>query len=169
MGVLLLLATGALGLQTANAASNTQEAPATAGARASAVVLPHATPEIEALICKYAQGYGIPVELVRRVVKRESGGNPKALGRGGYYGLMQIAPATARTMGYNGAPEGLLDAQMNLRYAVKYLRGAYLVAGGNSDEAIKLYARGYYYDAKDKGLLEETGLRPGPKSPKTVY
>ena len=31
--------------------------------------------------------------------------------------------------------------------------------GGNKDAAVKWYARGYYYEAKRKGLLEETGLR----------
>lgn len=138
------------------------------GAERTPVVLAHATAETEMLIKKYADAYGVPLELVRRVVKRESNGNPAAR-NGIYHGLMQIAPETARTMGYQGEPKGLLDAQTNLRYAVKYLRGAYLTADKDEDQAIKLYARGYYYDAKAKGLLEETGLRPGPKSPKTVF
>ena len=43
--------------------------------------------------------------------------------------------------------------------AVKYLRGAWLVSGGDRDEAVGWYAKGYYYEAKRKGLLEETGLR----------
>ena len=30
---------------------------------------------------------------------------------------------------------------------------------GDADEAVGWYARGYYYEAKRKGLLEETGLR----------
>ncbi len=72
---------------------------------------------------------------------------------------MQILPQTARTMGYRGPASGLLDADTNLKYAVKYLRGAYLVANGNHDKAVMWYARGYYYEAKRKGLLEETGLR----------
>ena len=72
---------------------------------------------------------------------------------------MQILPQTAQTMGYRGAPEGLLDAETNLRYAGRYLRGAWLVADGDEDEAVMWYARGYYYEAKRKGLLEETGLR----------
>ena len=42
---------------------------------------------------------------------------------------------------------------------MKYLRGAWLVADGDRDEAVAWYARGYYYEAKRKGLLEETGLR----------
>ena len=37
--------------------------------------------------------------------------------------------------------------------------GAYITAGYNSDGAVRYYARGYYYDAKRLGLLEEAGLR----------
>ena len=62
-------------------------------------------------------------------------------------------------MGYRGSPEGLLDAATNLTYGVKYLRGAWLVADGDPDAAVGWYARGYYYEARRKGLLEEAGLR----------
>jgi soluble lytic murein transglycosylase-like protein len=119
---------------------------------------PNETPELRALIEDYARAYGVPSDLVQRVVIRESGHVPSAR-NGPYYGLMQIHPTTARTMGYRGGPEGLLDAETNLRYGVKYLRGAWLVAEGDRDEAVGWYARGYYYEAKRKGLLEETGLR----------
>lgn len=113
--------------------------------------------EIDRLIEKYAELYQVPVSLVRRVVKRESNFRPGATNRG-HYGLMQIKPATARGMGYKGTARGLLDAETNLKYAVKYLRGAYLVADGNHAVADRLYQTGYYYHAKRKGLLEETGL-----------
>jgi hypothetical protein len=119
---------------------------------------------INLLIQYYADYYDVPVELVHRVVQRESTYNPRAR-NGPYWGLMQILPATARTMGFTGQPQDLLDAETNLIYAVKYLRGAYIVAEGNHDRAVQHYARGYYYDARDKGLLEVTGLRPGPRSP----
>ena len=115
------------------------------------------SPELDALIEKYAAHHQIPVALLRRVVNRESTFNPAAR-NGPYWGLMQILPQTARTMGYRGAPEGLLDAETNLMYAGKYLRGAYLVADGNHDLAVRYYARGYYYDAKRRGMLEMTGL-----------
>lgn len=114
--------------------------------------------EVSRLIDRYARAYDVPEALVHRVVKRESGYNPAAR-NGPYYGLMQILPQTAATMGYRGAPEGLLDADTNLRYGVKYLRGAWLVARGNPDRAIMWYSKGYYYEAKRMGLLEETGLR----------
>lgn len=113
--------------------------------------------EVDRLIAKYATLYEVPVELVRSVVKRESTFNPLAYNNG-HWGLMQIKHATARGMGYGGSPKGLFDAETNLKYAVKYLRGAFLVANGDYKRADRLYQTGYYYDAKRKGLLEETGL-----------
>lgn len=113
---------------------------------------------IDALITKYASLYGIPESLMHRVVKRESRYNPKAYNRGNY-GLMQIRYATAKSMGYEGPAEGLFDAETNIKYAGKYLRGAWMVADDKNDGAVRLYAAGYYYHAKRKGLLDETGLR----------
>ncbi|WP_027039314.1 lytic transglycosylase domain-containing protein [Mesorhizobium ciceri] len=113
--------------------------------------------DVERLIEKYAVIYQVPVDLVRHVVNRESTFNPKAYNNG-HWGLMQIKHATARGMGYDGPAKGLFDAETNLKYAVKYLRGAWLVAGGNAKKADWLYQTGYYYDAKRKGLLEATGL-----------
>jgi soluble lytic murein transglycosylase-like protein len=113
---------------------------------------------VNGLIQKYASMYGVPSSLIHRVVKRESGYNPRAK-NGPYLGLMQIRYDTAKSMGYGGKASGLLDADTNLRFGVKYLRGAYIVGGYNSDRAMRNYARGYYYDAKRAGLLEEAGLR----------
>jgi soluble lytic murein transglycosylase-like protein len=115
------------------------------------------TDEVNLLIVKYAELYDVPVELVRRVAKRESNFRPTAYNRG-HWGIMQIKHATARGMGYDGPPKGLLDAETNLKYAVKYLAGAWLVADRNPDLADRLYQSGYYYHAKRKGLLDETGL-----------
>lgn len=126
--------------------------------------------EVDRLIAKYAAHYEVPESLVRRVVKRESNFNPGAR-NGPYWGLMQILPQTARGMGYDGTAQGLLDAETNLKYAVKYLRGAYMVADGNHDLAVRYYARGYYYDAKRRGLLDETGLgrdRKRKRQPESV-
>ena len=98
---------------------------------------------LDGMIARHAAANGVPVELVRRVVTRESGFNPRASNRGNL-GLMQIRYATARSMGYSGSPGGLLDAETNLTYAVKYLAGAYHAAGGNQGRAVALYASGYH-------------------------
>lgn len=119
---------------------------------------PGATPEMMNLVARYARIHDIPESLLHRVIQRESGYNPAAR-NGPYYGLMQIHPQTAQTMGFRGDPSGLLDAETNLMYAGKYLRGAWLVSDGSEERAVMWYARGYYYEAKRRGLLEETGLR----------
>ncbi len=119
---------------------------------------PGETPELRALIVRYAHLYRMPESLIHRVIQRESGYNPAAR-NGRYYGLMQIDPRTAHTMGFDGPAEKLLDAETNLKYAGKYLRGAWIVSRGDEDKAVMWYAKGYYYEAKRMGLLDETGLR----------
>ncbi len=121
---------------------------------------PGETPEMRRLIRQYAGDLDIPESLLHRVIQRESGYNAAAR-NGPYYGLMQILPQTAGTMGYRGPPSGLLDAETNLQFAGRYLRGAWLVSGGHEERAVMWYAKGYYYEAKRLGLLEETGLRAG--------
>jgi soluble lytic murein transglycosylase-like protein len=124
---------------------------------------PNETPALRALINRYADIHEIPVTLLHRVIIRESTHNPAAR-NGPYYGLMQILPATARSMGFRGQPRDLLDAETNLKYAGRYLRGAWLVSDGDEATAVRWYARGYYYEAKRRGMLVETGLRPIPTS-----
>lgn len=110
-----------------------------------------ANANLDALIARHAAANSLPEDLVRRVIKRESGGNPRVVSAGNY-GLMQIKLATARGMGYAGSAAGLLDADTNMTYAVKYLAGAYRVANGNLNRAVHYYAAGYYYAAKNKNL-----------------
>jgi soluble lytic murein transglycosylase-like protein len=125
---------------------------------AAPAALAYAGGSLDGLISHYAEHYAVPEPLVRRVIERESGYNPGAR-NGPFYGLMQVSHATASGMGYRGSPTGLLDPETNLRYAVRYLAGAYVTAGGNDDQAVRFYARGYYYDAKAAGLLQKSGLR----------
>jgi soluble lytic murein transglycosylase-like protein len=123
----------------------------------TAPLYPGETPELRNLIDRYAAQYDIPPSLLHKVVQRESRYRPAAR-NGPYYGLMQILPQTAASMGHRGKPQDLLDAETNLKYGAKYLRGAWIVAGGDEDRAVMWYARGYYYEAKRLGLLRETGL-----------
>ena len=109
-------------------------------------------------IAYHAKLNDVPEALVHRVIVRESRYNPRAVGRGGALGLMQIKHATARGLGYGGPAAGLLEAETNLTYAVKYLAGAYRVAGGDFDGAVRNYARGYYYAAKRQGLVRTADL-----------
>src|SRR3954468_1376364 len=114
---------------------------------AAAVFAPQASfaqrADYEAMVAGHAQANGVPVELVHRVIVRESRYRPGLVGHGGTIGLMQIKLATARGVGYTGSPEGLRDPNTNLTYAVKYLAGAYRAANGNHNRPVSYYAGGY--------------------------
>lgn len=112
--------------------------------------------ELDALVAQHAAANGVPVALVHRVIVRESRYRPGIVGKGGAMGLMQIKTATARGVGYGGSAAGLLDPNTNLTYAVRYLAGAYRLAGGNYDRAVSYYARGYYYAAKGRSQTVQT-------------
>ncbi len=151
------LLTGLIAL-TVSACGGRRRPPEVARAEFDPPLHPNETPELRRLINQYADLYEVPRPLVHRVVIRESTHRPWAR-NGPYWGLMQILPETARTMGHRGPPEELLDAETNLTYAVKYLRGAWMLSDGDYDTAVSWYARGFYYEAKRRGMLEETGLR----------
>jgi len=114
------------------------------------------------LITRLAQAHGVPESFVHRVVKRESRYQPGAVSRH-CFGLMQLKHATARSMGYEGNPRGLLDPKVNLTYGIPYLANAYKLANGDPDLAVRLYASGYYLTAKRKNLLSE--LRTAASEP----
>jgi soluble lytic murein transglycosylase-like protein len=159
-GIGLLAAAGALMLcgacSTAGLRNAAGPAPGSATVAASDAGGSHAN--IDILVSHYAAINDIPPTLVHKVIDRESDYNTAAR-NGPYWGLMQISHATAKSMGYDGPASGLLDPDVNLKYAVRYLAGAYVVGGGSDQQAIRNYSRGYYYDAKRQGLLEEVGLR----------
>jgi len=95
------------------------------------------------MIALLARANGVPPSLVHRVIVRESGYNERAVSAGNY-GIMQIRLTTAHALGYSGTPEGLLDPETNMAYAVRYLAGAYRAAHGDEDRAIGLYSSGYH-------------------------
>lgn len=123
-----------------------------------AALYPGETPRLRRMIDHYARVYDVPPSLIHRVIRRESRYDPGAR-NGPYWGLMQISARTARGMGYRGPDRGLLNPDTNLHYAVKYLRGAWLVSDGDEGRAVMWYARGYYYEAKRRGMLREAGLQ----------
>ena len=143
-------------------------AASTASAKDRRVSRLDANGNLDSLIARHAAANNLPEDLLRRVIKRESGGNPRVIYKGNL-GLMQIKLATARSMGYRGTAAGLLDADTNMTYAVKYLAGAYRVAGGNVSRAVHYYAAGYYYAAKANGRgarTEDTALNSFASAPR---
>ena len=61
---------------------------------------------LDALIARHAAANNVPEDLVRRVIKRESGGNPRVVSQGNL-GLMQIKLATARAMAPTSSPRSM--------------------------------------------------------------
>jgi soluble lytic murein transglycosylase-like protein len=109
---------------------------------------------LDARIAYHARAYKVPESLVHAVVQRKSKYDP-SLKHGPFWGLMQIRHDTARSMGYTGTANGLLDPETKLTSAVACLANAFRVAGGDPQRAIRLYANSYYYEAKRQGLLGE--------------
>lgn len=102
---------------------------------------PNAT--LRSRIAAHAKAAGLPAELAEAVVRHESRFNPKARGRHGEIGLMQIKPQTARGLGYSGSAAGLYDVETNLKWGMAYLAGAYKLAGGDTCGTILRYNAGH--------------------------
>ena len=92
-------------------------------------------------IAYHAAKHGVPVSLARAVVRLESNFRPAAASKGNY-GLMQIRLGTARSLGYGGSAGGLLHADTNLTYGMKYLAQAYRLSGGETCGTIMRYQSG---------------------------
>lgn len=121
----------------AYAAHPSRTAPRTRGATA-----------IEDLVELHAQANDVPPALAQALVQVESSHNPKATGRNGEIGLLQIKPKTARAMGYKGPAKGLYDPETNLTWGMKYLGKAHDLSGGDVCGTLLRYNAGL--DARRK-------------------
>ena len=95
------------------------------------------------IIAKHAKANGVPVELAMAVVEVESNYKPKARGRAGEIGLMQLLPRTARYIGYEGKMKHLYHPDTNIEYGMKYLGKAYRLGGGTTCGTILKYNAGH--------------------------
>ena len=95
------------------------------------------------IIERYASLNGIPVDLAHAVITVESNYKPYSLGRAGEVGLMQIKPATAKLMGYDGSTTGLFDPETNIKFGMKYLGKARKLGDGTTCGTILKYNAGH--------------------------
>ncbi|MEP0943718.1 MAG: transglycosylase SLT domain-containing protein [Rhizobiaceae bacterium] len=95
------------------------------------------------IIAKHAKANGVPVALAMAVVEVESNYRPKARGRAGEIGLMQLLPRTARYIGYEGKMKHLYHPDTNIQYGMKYLGKAYRLGGGTTCGTILKYNAGH--------------------------
>lgn len=103
--------------------------------------------DYDALVDAAAQGYGVPANLVRGVIARESQFNARAI-RGepqmadASRGLMQLLYSTAQGLGFNGQPDDLFTPGVNVPLGVRYLAEQYRLAK-NWAGAVSAYNGGW--------------------------
>lgn len=110
------------------------EVPDAPGIRATRYASEDGARPFDDLIVRHATRAGVREELVRAVIQVESAFNPRAVSNQGAMGLMQLMPATARSLGVRNP----FDPAENVRAGVEYLRQ--LLNRYNGDERLALAA-----------------------------
>lgn len=85
----------------------------------------------------------VPVDLADAVATVESAYDPHAVGLVDEIGLMQVRPAIARQLGFEGTIQDLFEPETNIRLGMTYLAGAWERSGGNLCQALMKYRAGW--------------------------
>lgn len=96
------------------------------------------TESMENIFQEAAQLYGLDVNFLKAIGKAESGFNPQAVSSAGAQGVMQLMPATARSLGV----EDSFDARSNIMGGAKYIAGLLERYQGNKALALSAYNAG---------------------------
>ena len=89
-------------------------------------------------IQKYATQYGVDPELIVAMMNQESGANPNAKSKKGAQGLMQLMPATARSLGVADP----WDPEQNIAGGVRYIAQFVKKYNGDIEKALWAYNAG---------------------------
>jgi soluble lytic murein transglycosylase-like protein len=99
---------------------------------------PLPAPEVESLVGETAERDGLSADLLRSVMKQESGFRPCAVSSQGAMGLMQLMPATAAELGIMDP----FDAASNLDGGARFLKQLLNRYGGDLPKALGAYNAG---------------------------
>ncbi|RDW16298.1 lytic transglycosylase [Oceanobacillus arenosus] len=94
--------------------------------------------DFNSTITQVAENYGIDEKLIHAVIKTESNYNAYASSNAGAQGLMQLMPATARSLGVLNS----FDASQNIEGGTKYLSQMLHKYNGNLELALAAYNAG---------------------------
>jgi hypothetical protein len=112
------------------------------------VVPASSTADFGAMAAAAARRHDLDPELVRAVVAVESGFRPEAVSPKGAQGLMQLMPATARSLGVKDA----FDPAANLDGGTRHLRALIDRYGGDVKRALAAYNAGEGAVARHGGV-----------------
>ena len=120
--------------------------------------------EAAQIVLAEARAAGVPGELALAIARIESNFTCGARGKEYAMGVMQIKPATARSMGFKGKNTELLDCETGAYYAVAYLAAALEAAEGDQCLAVAYYRAGIQerrlstkHCAMAQGVMEQIG------------
>lgn len=88
-------------------------------------------------IAEASRKTGIPIDVLKNVIRVESQGNQNARSGKGAIGLMQVMPENGRRMGLD-----LTDPKQNIEAGSKVLAGFLKIAGGDMRKALTMYHGG---------------------------
>lgn len=104
--------------------------------------------DVDAAIDEAARRHNVDPNLVRSVIKVESNFNPNAVSRKGAMGLMQLMPATARSLNVSNP----FDPQQNVDAGVRHLRKLLDSYGGDVRLSLAAYNAGAGAVARSAGV-----------------
>ncbi|WP_313186417.1 lytic transglycosylase domain-containing protein [Lacrimispora sp.] len=103
---------------------------------------------LEAIFSEASKKYGVSEKLLKAVAKAESNFNPSATSKKGAAGVMQLMPATARSLGVDDP----YDARSNIMGGAKYLKENLDRYKGNVDLTLAAYNAGSNNVSKYGGI-----------------